>query len=182
MLERQRTGAGDANEGTSGHGVPYTTMLTSLPGTTMTYDGVSDAKDRAFAEAMLAVTRAYPDDLDAATLYAEALMDLQPWDYYDAKLQPKGNTAEVVSTLAQGRAQARIEAARNTPVITILDAPNDPARPDPRGAARTALHHGLRLLAGIPNSELHVYNQCGHWAQWEHAEKFNQLVLDFLER
>ncbi|KGP01023.1 2-hydroxy-6-oxo-6-phenylhexa-2,4-dienoate hydrolase [Alcaligenes faecalis] len=41
---------------------------------------------------------------------------------------------------------------------------------------------GLRLLAGIPNSELHVYNQCGHWAQWEHAEKFNQLVLDFLER
>lgn len=41
---------------------------------------------------------------------------------------------------------------------------------------------GLRLVAGIPNSELHIYNQCGHWAQWEHADKFNRLVLDFLER
>ncbi|WP_416427758.1 alpha/beta fold hydrolase (plasmid) [Pseudomonas sp. App30] len=39
---------------------------------------------------------------------------------------------------------------------------------------------GLRLIAGIPNSELHVFNACGHWAQWEHAEKFNRLVLDFL--
>jgi len=39
---------------------------------------------------------------------------------------------------------------------------------------------GLRLVAGIPNSELHIFNQCGHWAQWEHADKFNRMVLDFL--
>jgi 2-hydroxy-6-oxonona-2,4-dienedioate hydrolase len=39
---------------------------------------------------------------------------------------------------------------------------------------------GLRLLAGLPNAELHVFNRCGHWAQWEHAERFNRLVLDFL--
>jgi 2-hydroxy-6-oxonona-2,4-dienedioate hydrolase len=39
---------------------------------------------------------------------------------------------------------------------------------------------GLRLIAGIPNSELHVFNSCGHWAQWEHADKFNRMVLDFL--
>lgn len=39
---------------------------------------------------------------------------------------------------------------------------------------------GLRLLAGIPNSTLHVFNNCGHWAQWEHAAAFNRLVLDFL--
>jgi 2-hydroxy-6-oxonona-2,4-dienedioate hydrolase len=39
---------------------------------------------------------------------------------------------------------------------------------------------GLRLLAGIPNSALHVFNSCGHWAQWEHAETFNRMVLDFL--
>ena len=25
---------------------------------------------------------------------------------------------------------------------------------------------GLRLIWGIPNAELHVFNQCGHWAQW----------------
>lgn len=40
---------------------------------------------------------------------------------------------------------------------------------------------GLRLLAGIPRSELHIFNNCGHWAQWEHAGKFNRMVLDFLQ-
>ncbi|OWW20796.1 alpha/beta fold hydrolase [Noviherbaspirillum denitrificans] len=39
---------------------------------------------------------------------------------------------------------------------------------------------GLRLIAGMPNAELHVFNRCGHWAQWEHADKFNRMVLDFL--
>lgn len=41
---------------------------------------------------------------------------------------------------------------------------------------------GLRLLAGIPNSQLHVFARCGHWAQWEHADVFNEMVLNFLNR
>jgi len=40
---------------------------------------------------------------------------------------------------------------------------------------------GLRLSAGIADAELHVFNNCGHWAQWEHADTFNRLVLDFLQ-
>jgi pimeloyl-ACP methyl ester carboxylesterase len=39
----------------------------------------------------------------------------------------------------------------------------------------------LQLLSAIPNSTLHVFNQCGHWAQTEHADEFNRLVLDFLQ-
>jgi 2-hydroxy-6-oxonona-2,4-dienedioate hydrolase len=39
---------------------------------------------------------------------------------------------------------------------------------------------GLRLIAGIPNAQMHIFNRCGHWAQWEHAEVFNRMVLDFL--
>ncbi|MFJ1470021.1 alpha/beta fold hydrolase [Massilia orientalis] len=39
---------------------------------------------------------------------------------------------------------------------------------------------GLRLLWGMPNAEMHIFNRCGHWAQWEHAEKFNRMVLAFL--
>lgn len=39
---------------------------------------------------------------------------------------------------------------------------------------------GLRLVAGLQNAELHVFSRCGHWAQWEHAQKFNRMVLDFL--
>ncbi|MFW0757751.1 alpha/beta fold hydrolase [Pseudomonas sp. H11T01] len=39
----------------------------------------------------------------------------------------------------------------------------------------------LKLLNGIPDSRLHVFSQCGHWAQWEHAPAFNRLVIDFLK-
>ena len=47
-------------------------------------------------------------------------------------------------------------------------------------ALRAGLDAGLRLIWGIPNAQLHVFNQCGHWAQWEHADTFNRMVLDFL--
>jgi 2-hydroxy-6-oxonona-2,4-dienedioate hydrolase len=39
---------------------------------------------------------------------------------------------------------------------------------------------GIRLLWGIPDADLVVYSRCGHWCQWEHADKFNRHVLDFL--
>ena len=45
-----------------------------------------------------------------------------------------------------------------------------------------ALDLGLRLIWGLPNAELHVFGQCGHWAQWEHANKFNRISLEFLKR
>jgi 2-hydroxy-6-oxonona-2,4-dienedioate hydrolase len=40
----------------------------------------------------------------------------------------------------------------------------------------------LRLVAGLQDAELHVFSRCGHWAQWEHAEKFNRMVIEFLGR
>lgn len=40
---------------------------------------------------------------------------------------------------------------------------------------------GLRLLWNLPNARLHIFSQCGHWAQWEHATEFNRLVTDFLQ-
>lgn len=39
---------------------------------------------------------------------------------------------------------------------------------------------GLRLLWNLPNADLHVFRRCGHWAQWEHADAFNRMVLEFL--
>jgi pimeloyl-ACP methyl ester carboxylesterase len=44
----------------------------------------------------------------------------------------------------------------------------------------TALDVGLLLLAKLPDARLHVFSKCGHWAQSEHADEFNRLVLDFL--
>ncbi|MGI1669910.1 MAG: alpha/beta fold hydrolase [Neptuniibacter sp.] len=40
---------------------------------------------------------------------------------------------------------------------------------------------GLKLIRGIPNAQLHIFNKCGHWAQYEHADRFNRMVLDFLK-
>lgn len=39
---------------------------------------------------------------------------------------------------------------------------------------------GLRLVAGLHDAELHVFSRCGHWAQWEQADKFNRMVIDYL--
>lgn len=40
--------------------------------------------------------------------------------------------------------------------------------------------HSLQLNTLIPNSRLYLINQCGHWAQLEHAEEFNRIVTDFV--
>jgi 2-hydroxy-6-oxonona-2,4-dienedioate hydrolase len=39
---------------------------------------------------------------------------------------------------------------------------------------------GLRLVWGLQDAQMHVFSRCGHWAQWEHAERFNRMVKDFL--
>ena len=39
---------------------------------------------------------------------------------------------------------------------------------------------GLRVLSLIKNSQMHIFNRCGHWAQWEHADDFNSVLTQFL--
>ncbi|MBD3886344.1 hypothetical protein IFO70_32150 [Phormidium tenue FACHB-886] len=53
----------------------------------------------AYANAMREVAKQYPDDLDAATLFAEALMDTTPWDYWQEDGTPKPEGAEIIATL-----------------------------------------------------------------------------------
>jgi 2-hydroxy-6-oxonona-2,4-dienedioate hydrolase len=36
------------------------------------------------------------------------------------------------------------------------------------------------LLKAIPGAELHIFDRCGHWVQWDQAERFNTIVRDFL--
>ncbi|MBB36043.1 MAG: 2-hydroxy-6-oxo-2,4-heptadienoate hydrolase [Hirschia sp.] len=42
------------------------------------------------------------------------------------------------------------------------------------------LENGYRLAELIQRSQLHVFGQCGHWAQIEHAARFEKLVIDFI--
>ena len=40
--------------------------------------------------------------------------------------------------------------------------------------------NAYRFLELLPDAELHVFGQCGHWTQIEKAARFNALVADFL--
>lgn len=42
------------------------------------------------------------------------------------------------------------------------------------------LHSSLRLMELIPHAQLHVFGECGHWTQIEHAGEFTRMLLDFL--
>jgi hypothetical protein len=55
--------------------------------------------DLAYANAMRQIAQRYPHDPDAATLFAEALMDLTPWNYWTKDGQPTEYTNEIVATL-----------------------------------------------------------------------------------
>lgn len=39
-----------------------------------------------------------------------------------------------------------------------------------------------RFFSLIPQSELHLFGQCGHWTQIEYAEIFNKMLSDFIAR
>jgi tetratricopeptide (TPR) repeat protein len=55
--------------------------------------------DSAYTRGMAAAVRSYPNDLDAAALYAESLMDLRPWNYWMPDGQPYPGTREIVRQL-----------------------------------------------------------------------------------
>jgi tetratricopeptide (TPR) repeat protein len=57
------------------------------------------ALDLAYAEAMRGVRTRYPEDTDVATLAAEALMDLYPWDYWTEEGAPREYTEELIALL-----------------------------------------------------------------------------------
>ena len=54
---------------------------------------------RAYRDAMRQVVKDYPDDLDAATLFAESEMNLHPWQLWSADGKPNEDTLEIIATL-----------------------------------------------------------------------------------
>jgi len=55
--------------------------------------------DAEYAGAMRELSKRYPDDLDAATLYAESLMDLHPWKQWSLSGRPTEGTEEIIAVL-----------------------------------------------------------------------------------
>lgn len=55
--------------------------------------------DVTYRQAMSKLVKSYPDDLDAATLYAESMMDLHPWQHWTHDGRPNEDTEEIVAVL-----------------------------------------------------------------------------------
>jgi tetratricopeptide (TPR) repeat protein len=116
--------------------------------------------DEAYAVAMAELVRKYPDDLDAATLHAEALMNLQPWDYWDEDGRPKGHTAEIVARLEGIIGRNPDHAGALHLYIHAVEASEDPAR----GVAAADRLRDLIPAAGhLVHMPAHIYARVGRW-------------------
>lgn len=126
------------------------------------------ALDKAYAAAMREVARAYPDDLDAQTLLAEALMDTMPWDYWKSDRSPKPETEEASAALRYVMARNPDHPGANHLYIHALEAGPQP---------ELALPSANRLLNYAPQAghlvhmPSHIYMRVG---QYEDAVKSNQ--------
>jgi len=98
--------------------------------TRYTSDPTADrrALDRAYADAMRDLSAAYPDDLDAATLFAEALMILMPWDYWAADGTPRPATVELLAVLEGVMARDPYHPGANHHYIHAVEASDRPER------------------------------------------------------
>lgn len=117
--------------------------------------------DAAYAKAMADVHRRFPKDADVAALYAEALMDVRPWDQWthDGKAQP--GTRETLDAIA-----AALALNPAHPLALHLKVHALEASPHPERAQRAA--DALRAL--VPDSShlvhmpAHIYARVGRWA------------------
>jgi tetratricopeptide (TPR) repeat protein len=126
------------------------------------------ALDSAWARAIGKVSRLYPDDDDAATLYAEALMDLRPWNYWT-----NGGKARAPSTMEQLRVAERV-VQRNPDhpgachyYIHAIEASNEAYKALPCAQRLGSLMPGAGHLVHMPT---HIYIKLG---QWELAAEHN---------
>jgi 2-hydroxy-6-oxonona-2,4-dienedioate hydrolase len=47
--------------------------------------------------------------------------------------------------------------------------------------AGVSVERGVELFQRIPGAEFHLFDKCAHWVQWDRADRFNRLVIDFLK-
>ncbi len=135
--------------------------------------------DSAYADAMRDLMRRYPADLDAATFFAEAMMDLRPWHQWTPDGQPEPGTLEVVATL-----EDVIRRDPNHPgachyYIHAVEASREAQRAIPCADRLGGLMPGASHLVHMPG---HIYLRVGRYAD---AVRVNQHAVhvdhDFVE-
>ena len=116
--------------------------------------------DLNYAKSMEDLYKKYPNDNDAASLYAEALMITMPWNYWAEDGNPKPDTVKVISTL-----ERVLELDENHPLaihlyIHAVEASSDPGRAEAAADRLGRLVPGAGHLVHMPS---HIYWRVGRY-------------------
>ncbi len=110
--------------------------------------------------AMREVSRKYPEDLDAATLFAEAEMNLHPWGLWKADGTPQEGTEEVISTLESVIRRDPNHVGAVHYYIHAVEASPSPQRALPQANRLASLAPAAGHLVHMP---AHVYIRTGDY-------------------
>lgn len=116
--------------------------------------------DRAYAEAMAQVVAQFPEDDDAATLYAEALMDLSPWAYWEKDGAPGQFTPRLLGELERVLARNPRHIGAMHYYIHATESSPAPRRAEPYADALAKLAPGSGHLVHMP---AHTYIRVGRY-------------------
>jgi tetratricopeptide (TPR) repeat protein len=116
--------------------------------------------DRAYADAMREVWKKYPQDPDVGAFFAEAMMNLRPWDQWTPDGKPQPGTDEIIATL-----DAVLTLNPNHPLANHLYIHAVEASPNPERAIVHAdrlrnLQPGLAHNVHMPS---HIDIRTGQW-------------------
>jgi tetratricopeptide (TPR) repeat protein len=107
------------------------------------------------------VAKRFPDDQDIQALYAEALMDLSPWDYWEAGgAKPKGKTDLIVTTLERALKRNPDHPGAIHFYIHLMEASAAPQRAVPYAKRLAAAMPGAGHLVHMP---FHIYYRIGDY-------------------
>jgi tetratricopeptide (TPR) repeat protein len=116
--------------------------------------------DIAYADAMREVSKQYPDDTDAAALFAEALMDLHPWNYWTIDGSPQPWTPEILKVLESALAKDLNHPLANHLYIHAVEASPDPGRAEANADRLAGLVPGSGHIVHMPS---HIYIRIGRY-------------------
>jgi tetratricopeptide (TPR) repeat protein len=114
----------------------------------------------AYEEAMGRLSARFPDDLDAATLYAESTMDLRPWHYWNADGTPAEGTTELLAVLESVLRRDPSHPGANHYYIHAVEASPHPERALASAGRLGALMPGAGHLVHMPS---HIYLRTGDY-------------------
>jgi tetratricopeptide (TPR) repeat protein len=113
-----------------------------------------------YKDAMAAVAKAYPSDMDAQVLYAESLMDLRPWQLWSRDGRPADVTLEVVRVLESVLKRAPLHPGANHYYIHTMEGSPEPGK---ALAAAKRLETLVPAAGHLVHMPAHIYARTGRF-------------------